>query len=373
MPTVHPRGDRRIVRCAQVALNAGYRVHFVWLGDAQSSSGGLVAETVLPSPRSAFERVALVSRVAGQASLLPAAAWHIHDFYFLETAKRWRRRTGIPVLYDVHEYYGEYYARKLPLPSGLRRRLVRLLDDYQVRAARRLGAANVVSAEMAAPFTAAGIPVSIAPNYPMYAQFGGLPSQPFESRRWNVLNIGTLTPEYGTEMLIRLAARSEQRSLPFVFQVVERYPAPRFEEEFRKLCESYGSPNNLRLLATRPTHEMPELLATAGFGLSLLMENGQNDIAIPSKLYEHAMAGLVNVVTKRGAQHDFSERHAVTVSGNPGDEDRILDEMLILAEAPRETHSKLLQKSDAAKQAFTWERGAEPGLANVLRGLTADR
>ncbi|MDF2559432.1 MAG: hypothetical protein K0R99_878 [Microbacterium sp.] len=367
VPTVHPRGDRRIVRCAQVALDAGFRVHFLWLGEGEPSRDPLVAETVLPSPRNARERISMVRRVARAAASLNGELWHIHDYYFLGAALRWRRQSGRPVLYDVHEYYASYYAEKLPVPRRLRSIVAGILERYQVRAARRLGAANVVTERMAVPFRAAGVPVSVSPNYPMLSQFGGLPSVPFEDRRWSVLHIGTLTRVYGTELLVELAARSAQRSLPFVFQVLGRYPSPEHQADFERLLDAAGRPANLTVLPTRPTHEMPDLLATAGFGLSLLMPDGQNEEAVPSKNYEHAMAGLVNVVTERQAQWRFSEENAITVHGDQRSADAMLDQMLRFAEAPR-TDADLRARAGAARKHFTWELAVEPELrAQLLR------
>ncbi|WP_165808019.1 glycosyltransferase [Microbacterium sp. TPD7012] len=368
IPTVHPRGDRRIVRCAQVALDAGFRVHFIWLGDGMPSDDPVVGETVLPSPKNARERISMVGRVARAAEALDGEMWHIHDYYFLHAAKRWRRRSGKPVLYDVHEYYASYYAEKLPIPRRAQEAVAGMLERYQVRAARMLGGANVVTERMAESFRDGGVPVSVSPNFPMLSQFAELPSIAFQHRRWVVLHVGTLSRTYGTELLVDLARRSAERGLLFEFWVLGRYPSPEHQTDFERVIDAAGRPANLRILPTRPTHEMPELLSRAGFGLSLLMPDGQNEEAVPSKNYEHAMAGLVNVVTERRAQWNFSTSNAVTVHGDSGLADSMLDEMVKLAEAHDETDAALRARARAAKERFTWELAVEPGLrAQLLR------
>ena len=90
---------------------------------------------------------------------------------------------------------------------------------------------------------------------------------------------------------------------------------------------------------------------------------------MPSKNYEHAMAGLVNVVTNRAAQKRFSLANAVTVSGDSGMVDLILDDMLRFAEEPETTEAELVSKAAAAKRNFTWELGVEPGLNAQLLQL----
>lgn len=372
IPTVHPRGDRRIIRCAQVALDAGFRLHFLWLGSGEPSTDYRVRETLFSEPRNVFERIRMVPRISACAAKLGGQIWHIHDFYFLAEAKRWKRASGRSVLYDVHEYYSQYYAAKLPLPEFARRLISGWIERYQTTAAKKLGGANVVTEEMAIPFRVKGVPVSISPNYPMLSQFGELPSNAFEARRWSVLNIGTLSREYGTQLLVELAAKSLQRQLPFEFTVLKRFPSPNHEQEFNRLVASAGAPRNLKLVSTRPTHEMPDLLAGAGFGLSLLSFNGQNEFAIPSKIYEHIISGMVVVVTDRAAQSEFAKSFAVQVSEDGNNVDAILDQMICLAEDAGATEAKLVEHAKVARQRFTWEGAVEPGLRAMLLQLCGE-
>lgn len=369
VPTVHPRGDRRIVRCAQVALDAGFRVHLMWLGEGEASVDEAVRETLFRAPRNAVERIRMVPLVAKRASRLDACLWHIHDFYFLRAAKRWHRASGRSVLYDVHEYYASYYARKLRAPGITRRWLSDAIERYQVRSTRKFGAADVVAEKMAESFRAQSVPVSVSPNYPVLSQFGGLPSVPFESRRWRVLHIGTLTRDYGTQLLVQLASRSAERELPFSFDAMTRFPSPDHEKAFELLLADAGNPPNLRLISTRPTHEMPALLASAGFGLSLLMPSGQNDLAVPSKNYEYVMAGMVNVVTSRPAQRRFVDENAVAVFADDDEVDALLDQMMRLATDSDATNALLIERAKAARELFAWERAVEPDLREMLLRL----
>ena len=372
VPTVHPRGDRRVVRCAQVALDAGFRVHFVWLGNGEPSGHWGVRETLFRPPSSRRERIALISDVSRAARSLDASVWHIHDFYMLGSARRWSRKAGKRVLYDVHEYYGIYYSGLLPLPTRVRPLIARAIDRYQVRAAKRLGAANVVSERMAHTFRAGGVPVAVSPNYPLLEHVRRAPEIPFSERRWDVLHVGTLTPEYGTERLIALAKRSLERNLQFRFRAVARFPSAGYEEIFHKLLANAGALPNFELLPSRPTHEMPLVLGQAGFGLSLLNPGGQRDLAVASKLYEHTVIGLVNVVTNRPAQRQFVDNVGVGVVSESDSVDEILDGMLLRAEEIEETAAALDSARQLARSAMTWETGVAPALGSLLRGLLAD-
>ena len=361
IPTVHPRGDRRIVSGAQVALNSGFRVKFIWLGDGEPSADPAVGESILPAPRSTRERLLATRRVSALANEMPADIWHIHDFYMLEAAKRWHRRTRKPVVYDVHEYYAEYYPARVPLSRPLRRLAGRLIEGYQVRAARMVGGANVVTERMSESFRRGGVPVSVSPNYPRLAPLEGAPSRPFDERRYDVLHMGTLTADYGTETLVALAKRSSQRSLPFKFAAVSRFPSSAAREEFETMVREADV--SITMLDHRPAHEMPTLLSGYGFGLSLLADDGgQNDHAVPSKNVEHVLMALVAVVSDRPAQREFVERWGCHVVIDERRIDDGLDRMLQVAQNPS-TDGQLRECAIAGRRSLTWEGVSAPALS----------
>lgn len=370
VPTVHPRGDRRVVRCAQVALEAGFRVHLVWLGSGSVSEHRFVQETLFPAPQSTVGRIRLTRSVAKKATSLGGALWHIHDFYMLPFARCWTRRTGRKAVYDVHEYYGEYYAGKLPLPGKARTLVAELVEKYHVRVARAIGAANVVAEPMAARFTRAGVPTSVSPNYPLLSQRIGISSAPFSERCHSVLHVGTLSRAYGTELLVRLAARSKERSLPFRFRVVERYSDDLQRMDFNTLLSEYDTAGVLELVAPVPAHRIPRLFATAGFGLSLLSEaDPQAGVAVPAKNYEAVLQSVVGVVTPATGQASFWSQNGVCSWLREDDLDEALDRMLLLAAEAPSTERALEQCRLAASKSLTWESGSAPGLARMYRLL----
>lgn len=367
IPTVHPRGDRRVVSCAQVALNSGFRVKFIWLGDGAPSTDPLVGESILPTPRSTRERLLATRRVSALANEIPADLWHIHDFYMLPAAKRWYLRTRNPVVYDVHEYYSEYYPARVPLSPRLRRAAGRLIEEYQVRAARMFGGANVVTERMSEPFRKADVPVSVSPNYPRIGPLAAVAPRPFIERHYSVLHMGTLTADYGTDTLIAMAKRSLDRSLPFSFAAVARFPSSAARDEFQ--AQAAEAAVSITMLDPRPAHEMPSLLSKYGFGLSLLVDDGgQNEYAVPSKNVEHILMGLVAVVSNRPAQRAFVERWGCHVIL---DEDRIddaLDRMLEVAQ-DGSTESSLRASASTGRKSLTWEGVSEPALSQLYRRI----
>lgn len=366
IPTVHPRGDRRIVRCAQVALDAGFRLSFIWLGEGVPSDHPAIQEQLLPTPGSARERILATRAVARAASDVEAALWHIHDYYMLAQGRRWHRRCGRPVVYDVHEYYGDYYASKFPLPARFRRILANQLDRYQARMVAGMGGANLVAADMSPAFERRGVPISTCPNFPSIEQFREDLVAPFAERSADVVYTGSLTRSYGMEMLVALAARAHERGDTFRFRAISRFPSEDARTDFARLVSDAGNPPNLTILEPMASHEIPSLLAQSGFGLSLLHPSDpQFEIAVNSKNYEYAVMGIVVVATNGAALKQFVSQFAVGTTANSTELDTLLDSMKMFATEPADTDAKLRMTMATARRYFTWEGQCAPELTNL--------
>ncbi|MBO3663533.1 hypothetical protein [Microbacterium stercoris] len=299
-----------------------------------------------------------------------ADKWHIHDFYMLGEARKWNRKSHRPVVYDVHEYYGEYYAGKLPLPGPVRRAVARLLDSYQARTTAKIGGANLVAAEMSPAYARYGAPYTVSPNYPSSAQFA-IDIKPFGERANRVIHTGSLTHLYGASLLVKLAARSQERGLDFSFSGTARFPDEVTAAEFDEVLSAHGNPTNLTLLAPVPAHDVAPLLQDYAFGLSLLLPTyPQVDLAVPSKVYEYAAMGLV-IVTTPGASLRFARDHSVTIELDPENLDAALDAMLGVA-ASETIESDTAVHASEARSSTTWEGTCAPGLTSLYAALDAD-
>lgn len=370
IPTIHPRGDQRLIRCAQVALDAGFRVHFVWPGAGTPSRTAQVSETLIPVLSSFRERAARIRHIAKLAGAQDARLWHIHDLYFLARARAWSRRTRRAVVYDVHEYYGSYYSSRLPLPGFLRPAVKALIDRLQVAATARIGGANLVAEAMAAPYRRRGVPVAVTPNYPLREHIAGVPVRPFAERARRVIHTGTLSRPYGAQTLIDLAVAAHARGSELTFDVVARFPNRTAEAEFLAAMRDAGDPPNLRLIDPVPAHDVPALLAGYGVGLSVLAAHGQNEVAIPTKLYEYALLGLAIVGTDRAAQRTFVEDHAVGEVFADDDIAGMLAAVERYAGASADVSAAVEGRAESARAHLVWEADPARSLTALLTELS---
>ncbi|MFI2648373.1 MULTISPECIES: glycosyltransferase [Micromonospora] len=368
VPTVHPVGDQRILRCAQSVLDAGFDVHFIWLGGepGESQPHDRVRETRLPAPTSFRERIRLVPRVAELARRADPDGWHIHDFYLLPRARRWARRTGRPVLYDVHEYYPEYYSGRLPGPRLLRRPAHRVITGVERRYASVLAGANVATEELGDRFRGWGIPTSVTPNYPADALLGDAPRPLVPELLRRVVHTGTLTSMFGAEVIVGLAHELARVAPEVEFLVVRRFPSAAARRAFEGLLRRHGTPANLVLLDPMPPHEVGRLLASCGIGVSALQDVGQAALCVSTKLYEYATVGLAVVASDLPATRRFVTRSMVGVLADPRRPEAFAQGVRRLLDDADEVCVAADRHAAAARAELSWERTCAPRLRTLV-------
>lgn len=370
IPTVHPYGDQRILKCVQSLLDVGYKIKIIWLGGTPGDTfwGERLHEVRLPAAASRLDRMKAIRRIARIAASERFSGWHIHDFYMLPVALWWSRRTDRPVIYDVHEYYGELYSAMLPAimrkPSG------RIISSFEKWAASRLGGANVAARDMAPPFTVAGVPVAITPNYPpreLYAPFSRELTSALMSK---ILHSGTLTESYGSKFLIDVACHLRDCGSDLIIDAVARFPSRDARNGFLKYFAMNGSPRNVRLIPAVPSSELPEMLGRYGVGLSMLQDCGQNRLAVATKLYEYTIVGLVVVATDLPAQRAFLSQSAARVLINPRDPRAFADALINLSNTGNyQILQQAAHKSRIARKDLTWEDSSAPHLQALALDL----
>ncbi|BCL16652.1 glycosyltransferase family 4 protein [Micromonospora sagamiensis] len=371
VPTVHPVGDRRVLRCAQAVLDDGFDVHLIWLGGepGESRPHPRVRETRLPEPTSARQRLRLVPAVVRAAERVPADLWHIHDYYLLPHARRWSRRTGRPVLYDVHEYYPEYYSQRFTAPSFVQdagRRLVAGVEQYY---AGRLGGANAVSEQLADRFRALGLPAVATPNYPSVDAFARPPRPLTPDLLRRVVHTGSLTTDYGADVLVGLAVELRRLAPEVEVLAVSRFPSEAARRRFGEAVERAGRPANLRMLDPVPAHEVADLLATCGIGLSLMQDVGEARLSVNSKFYEYAIMGLAVVTSDLPAARHFVERSAAGRCVPPARPDRFARAITDLIADAEATCEAVNRAAARARDELSWERTCAPRLRALVRDL----
>lgn len=372
VPTVHPQGDQRVLRCAQSLLDVGFHLHLIWMGGKPGTdrwAPGL-KETRLAEARSTRDRLRALPRLAGIAWRERPAAWHIHDFYMLPLALAWNLLTGRPVIYDVHEFYGQLYAMKMP--KNLRRIAGSLIDRFQGWAAHRLGGVNLVTEAMRDPFEGrTDVSISVTPNFPSGVLFADRQGNESEDRCLRVVHTGSLSPSYGSEVLIEVARLLAKRKNPTQIIAVARFHSVRARHDFFRTLERAGAPINLVLIDPMPAHKIPTLLGSCGIGLSLIQDHGQNPKTVPTKLFEYTLAGVAVVASDLDAQTSFIREHSVGQVVDAADAGAYVQAIEDLQSRWHEVESRSRLAANWAQTALTWESSCAPRLQELALRLIA--
>lgn len=366
IPTIHPRGDQRVLRCAQAALRCGYRVKFFWLGEGNASTDPIAAEEIFSRATSFKQRLIQLPRVALRAHKENAQAWHIHDLYMLPIALVWATLTRGRVVYDVHEYYSSYYVSKISAPKIIKTLASKMIDNFQVWATKRIGGANVVATAMSVKYINAGAPVSISPNFPLRKAYDKVTFANDMERFRRVIHTGTLSEPYGMKSIVDLAVLCEQRGYEIAIDLVRRFPNAHQEKLFVDYVNERGRPSNLRLIPAVTADKIPSLLTPYGIGLSMITKTGQNDLAVPTKLYEYALMGLAIVGTDRTAQKEFVEEYAIGRLCGEQDIEGLADAIYLFSRAEQEQIVKIEEAAALAKTNLFWDDGPEADVQRLL-------
>lgn len=307
MPTVHPAGDQRVIRTMQTAIDAGFAVHIVWLGETPGTTqwDDRIVETVIAAPKSTAERLLAVPKVFRFARKIQVASWHIHDFYMLPFAAYHRFRSKRPVVYDVHEHYPEYYSKKITRQRVAQNMLKVVIGALETSFAKYLGGVSLADEGMVSRFANKGVPLAVTANFPMIGPYRCLKRRFGANRR--AIHVGTLDLGYGSQLIIDAARELHRIDSDVTIMAVKRFHSLSAREDFlSRLKSDGGCPANLELVEPVPAHHVAQLMSCAVIGLSTLQPSAQTQ-ARASKLYEYVVAGLYPIVTDLPGQRGFVE------------------------------------------------------------------
>jgi glycosyltransferase involved in cell wall biosynthesis len=364
--TVHPPNDQRILRQLRTLRDAGYRTTLIDLGSppSRSTSPGADHMTLMAPQRGSLSRVLASAKVARQAWRTRADIYHLHDFYLLPAALVLRALRRRPVVYDVHEYYPDYYASKVPYLAGTAGRLIGVFEGV---AARALGNVSVVSAELGTRLGRGRTRVAVTPNFPSIGSFLPMTQEPYgdyAAKLRRVVNTGTLNPEYGVRVLIDIGHEIDRRGLDLTLSVIRRFHQEAHRRDFDDYLAERGTPRCLELHDPMPPDALGTWLRGFGIGLSVVQSGNPALNAVHTKLYEYAISGLSIVASDLPRPRLFLEGLGHGELVPPAEPQRYVDAIERFVADPEKTLEGARQAAARMLDTMTWEgSGAPPLLA----------
>ena len=264
---------RRIVHLTSVHRPRDVRIlHKEVTALRRAGADARVLGLAAPAPRA--RRPAAGWRLAHEGLARNADAYHVHDPELLPAAWWLAKRSGRPVIYDVHEYLGETARTKRWIPRPLRRATAVVAERAEQALASRLAGVIAVNEDLAARFAMGGAPeVATVTNAPWRTHFGDPAPQVLEPI---IVYIGGIGP---------------QRGIAVMREAFSKLSTP----GARLLLAGPGDPGDLppaaEHLGTIDHSEVPGLLARAAVVWIPLQQHGNYDRAVPTKLTEAMAAG----------------------------------------------------------------------------------
>ncbi len=303
----YPVGEPRVAREVRVALAEGFEVDVVAMrGGADAArevvGGARVWRLPLVHRRGAgVARVvseyvgfaALATLVVGALSLVRRyEAVHVNNPPdFLVVAALVPKLLGARVIFDVHDLSSDMFAMRFQGKPGAQAadRILRSLERW---AARIADVVITVHEPYREELVARGIPAAKTAVVMNAVDDHVLPEPAGEPERESFLVVyhGTVTPEYGVELLVEAAARvvREVRELS-VAVYGEGDSVPRARERARELGIAAHVHFSDRYI---PQIEVLELVRDAHVGVIPNLATRLNRFALSSKLFEYVALGV---------------------------------------------------------------------------------
>lgn len=245
---------------------------------AAARKAGASADVLgLETPVTRGKRIVAGWRLVRKAAKSGADVYHFHDPELLPASLWLAKRTGKPVIYDLHEYLGGTVRTKRWLPAAIRRPLAVVAERAEFAMASRLPGIVGSNEDLAARFAVRGQRATVVTNAPWSSSFPVPPpaTEPI------VLYVGGLSPIRGLTVM------------KDAFALVTHPGA-------RLLLVGPGDPgelaDNVEWLGVVDHSEVAALVARSAISWVPLQYNGNYQKIVPTKLIE-AMASARPVVT----------------------------------------------------------------------------
>ncbi|MBN1868400.1 glycosyltransferase family 4 protein [Candidatus Sumerlaeota bacterium] len=366
LTTVHTWRDVRIFRkmCRFLARD-GHEVHLVAPreGEARTETiDGVVLHSV-PKPRTRLERALKTVRHAmSEAERTRADLFHFHDPELLAPMAVLRRRSGKPVVYDVHEDYRSQILAKPWLPRGTRRFVSWRFGRQEDWLAGRMTAIVCATPHIARRF-ASHPRCAIVQNFPDLAEFADDESLSPEPDAGRFVYVGWITAIRGLREIVE--------ALPIAGESVRltlggEWNCERFRKELRARAE-WSRVDELGYL-DRPA--VRRELARAQAGLVLFHPLPNHIEAQPTKLFEYMAAGIPVIASDFPLWRSIVEEAECGLLADPEDPTDIARAMRWVVDRPAEAREMGRRGRLAVQARYNWA-SEYTHLADLYRRIAA--
>jgi glycosyltransferase involved in cell wall biosynthesis len=261
---------------------------------------------------------------------------HIHDLPLTDIGVAMKRKYGIKLVADQHEYYSNRIKSHAHYNTKIGK-IVNLLSNWDAFEKKYLPEADLiitVEAPMISIYTdSIGIPqkkVIAVPNTPDKdeARWISLVQNESEAQRkeYVVLYVGVVDVQRGLNQMLRALPVLREKIPNLVFRIAGRMAK---NTGFFQLADEMGVRDLIDFVGWKSGRELADVLVNADVGISLdLPTSEQLEMTIPTKIYQYLLAGLPVIVTDRKYMKEFVEGNGVGSVFSTGNIEELTDKIL---------------------------------------------
>jgi len=367
LTTAHSPFDERIFhKEAKSLAEAGYEVVIVAPHQKSEQKDGIRIRAVAPLSSRA-DRIWRLKSLYEAALQERADIYHFHDPDLVPVGLLLSRKHQKPVIYDVHEYYGDSLLTRYWIPKPLRKFVARTVDRLEKWSARSFSGIITVNGHMAELFRRKNREGEILHNYPLKRQFEF--PRPANIKPPVILYLGGITRERGLEVILRAMPLVREKYPEAVCELVGPVDTGDLGSEFSDLTP-WLNRGNVRLRGKVPYEQVPGILARSSIALVPLLPTLNYQKAIPVKLLEYMAAGLPVVGSRFGYIEEIINKNQCGMLTESGDPNSLSSAICALLEDPKKALSYGQNGWDAFQREYTWEKEQNKLLALYERILT---
>lgn len=345
MTSVHPWNDPRIFYKEACSLRKKYQVEVHAPADFKLKEEKGVIVYGLPIYARRCLRFLNWGRLLIRALKSSARYVHFHDPELIPIGVMIKLLTRKKVIYDVHENFPASIRTKLYIPGFMRGFLARVLDFWEIKAARYFDGILLAEYSYVERFRPFASFMETVVNFPPLSMGTKLLSkcekgvssgqgrcirQAGKNSPVKFVYAGVISKSRGIEEMIRSFALVREEGLDFQLYLAGSWVTPELRQEVEELIRSLKFTDQVTITGKIPFYEMADLYRRCDVGLALLHPEKNYLTSLATKIFEYMAAGIPVLASDFPLWKLMLMGHQCGVTANPLNVQEISEKISLL-------------------------------------------
>jgi glycosyltransferase involved in cell wall biosynthesis len=364
--TIHEPYDSRINKQINSLSKEGFSVMLIapWENISEKIECKFIYRKM---PIKIHERIINAIRIFLLSLNVNSRCYLFHDIDFILFALIIKFIKQVPVIYDCRENYPEEIKEgKEWVPNLLRpilSYLAKLIENWAVRI---FDAVITVAPYQISRFSKVGAKCIMLRN------FANRQIKPYLSHDSGILYIGSLSKNYGLDILLNIGRELKKRKSPFPLIIADRFGRDnKIRDKFIKIIEEEKMP--VKIEPSVLPIEIDRLLTKGSVGLFVANNTKSKNIALPMKLFEYMAAGMPIIASDLNMTRHIIEEAKCGILVSPDDAKGYVDAATHIMSS-LDIYNDLRKKGfEAIMKKYNWEEEASELIFYIKRLLKFEK